>query len=376
MARDDQLSRVIEKIYAAAADSSLWREALVAVENFTGSTGAVVDLIPLSGKVRPRTFAGSFSTEDCLEYATNYQSICPRIAFAVEHPEVRTHFDRMILSETEMDLDPVYEWYGKHGLRYFVAGSAGFTQQFQAYFSLQRSRRQGHVDNEDVELFEMVRPHLAQAVAIADSLDTLSAHRRFSDAMLDALPHAIFGLDANGFVLFANASADKLLARGDCLRCEAGRLITVVSSHQHQLDALITNALTGAPGGAMRAGRRDGRLPCAVRVSPIVVDEAERFLRPAVLVVVSDPVASPAIDEDALRTLFDLTPAEIRTAAALLDGHSVQSAAQLLGISGETVRSHLKSVFRKVGVSRQQDLVRILAELEMSSVVKPVPSPE
>jgi DNA-binding CsgD family transcriptional regulator len=194
--------------------------------------------------------------------------------------------------------------------------------------------------------------------------------------MLDALPQAIFGLDGTGLLLFANASADRLLACGDCLRCEGGRLATAMPAQQPQLDMLIANTLSGSAGGAMRIGRLGDRLPCAARVSRIVVGETERFLQPAVLVVVSDPAAAAPIDEDALRTLYDLTPAEARTAAALLAGHSIHSAAQLLGVAGETLRSHLKSIFRKVGVSRQQDLIRILAELEMSSIAMPLISPE
>jgi DNA-binding CsgD family transcriptional regulator/PAS domain-containing protein len=376
MAQADQLSRTVEQIYAAALDAGRWREALVAIEEFTGSTGAVLDLVPVSDRARPRTLAGSFSRDDCAEYAKTYQSICPRIAFAVAHPDLPTHFDRLVLSETEMDHDPVYEWFRGHGLRYYVAGSVGFTKQHFAYFSLQRSRRQGHVQREDIELFELVRPHLAQAVAIADSLDTLAAHRRFSDAMLNALPQAIFGLDHTGSLLFVNASGERMLERRDPMASRAGRLAAAIGPQQPQLNALIENALAGGPGGAMRLFRTDGRQPCTVRVSPLVLDEAERFLDPAVLVIVSDPAAAGAIDGETLRALYDLTPTETRTAAALADGHSIQSAAQLLGVSGETLRSHLKAVFRKVGVSRQQDLVRILVELEMTPLAHPSASPE
>ena len=55
--------------------------------------------------------------------------------------------------------------------------------------------------------------------------------------------------------------------------------------------------------------------------------------------------------------------AEARLAVALAGGHSLQSAAQLLQVSPETVRFHLKNLFRKLGVNRQQDLVRMLLEL-------------
>lgn len=368
------LSRTVEKLYAAAVDADLWREALMAVEDFTGSTGAVVDLIPLEETVRPRTFSGSFSEEDCTEYAVQYQAICPRIAFAVRHPEIATQFDSLVLSEAEMDRDPVYEWFGKHGLRYYVAGHAGRTRFYQAFFSLQRSRRQGHVDTEDIARFELIRPHLAQALAIADTLGTLTAHRRFSEAMLDALPQAIFGLANDGALLFTNASAERLLARGACLSCKAGRLMLADTSQQHAFDLLLADALSGRPlrgGGRLLIRRAGGGQPYAVRLSRVVMSEMERLVRPTVIVVVNDPESAAALDQDTLSALYALTPCETRLAATLLQGHSIQSASHALGSSTETLRSHLKSIFRKVGVSRQQDLVRMLAELEMSSIAGP-----
>jgi DNA-binding CsgD family transcriptional regulator len=363
VAKPDELSTTVEKIYAAATDWHRWREALVAVENFTGSTGAVLNLEPLSEGAARYTMAGSFSRDNCLDYTTNYQAICPRIAYAKAHPDLPIHYDRMVLSEREMDRNSVYAWLATHGLRYFLAGNAGYNDKHFAYFSLQRSRRQGHVDVDDVARFEMVRPHLVQAIALAGRLDTLTAHRRFSDAMLDALSEAVFGLDRGGGLLFVNRAGDRLLERRNVLRCAEGRLAAADPAEQAALDGLIRAALSGAPGGVMRAGGRNGRRPCALRVSPIRVDDAERFVSPAVLVVATDPAAAH-LDQDLACAIYDLTPAEARTAAALVEGHSIHSAAQELAVGAETVRSHLKALFRKLSVSRQQDVIRLLSHLD------------
>jgi DNA-binding CsgD family transcriptional regulator len=63
--------------------------------------------------------------------------------------------------------------------------------------------------------------------------------------------------------------------------------------------------------------------------------------------------------------VYGLTEAEARLASALSAGHSIESAAANLGVQVTTARSQLKSVFRKVGVNRQQDLTRILASLRV-----------
>lgn len=58
--------------------------------------------------------------------------------------------------------------------------------------------------------------------------------------------------------------------------------------------------------------------------------------------------------------IFGLTPAEWRLALELRKGLSVSDAAFALGISVNTARTQVKSIFSKLGVSRQSELVRRL----------------
>jgi DNA-binding CsgD family transcriptional regulator len=64
---------------------------------------------------------------------------------------------------------------------------------------------------------------------------------------------------------------------------------------------------------------------------------------------------------------FDLTPAEARLVVHLVAGASLRSCAKALGIKYETVRSCLKSVFRKTGTHRQAELVLTVFEVMSDS---------
>ena len=66
------------------------------------------------------------------------------------------------------------------------------------------------------------------------------------------------------------------------------------------------------------------------------------------------------IDADQLKSMFDLTPAEARLTRLLLEGESLETAARKLQVSVMTMRVHLRSVFAKVGVDRQTELMRNL----------------
>jgi DNA-binding CsgD family transcriptional regulator len=56
---------------------------------------------------------------------------------------------------------------------------------------------------------------------------------------------------------------------------------------------------------------------------------------------------------------YGLTPAEARVALHIIGGGDIASFAKAAGVSPGTVRSQLKAVFAKVGVSRQAELVRL-----------------
>lgn len=82
-----------------------------------------------------------------------------------------------------------------------------------------------------------------------------------------------------------------------------------------------------------------------------------------VLVLVHDTAGCRRASIEMLTCIYGLTETEARLASALSGGHSIDSAAALLEMRPSTARFHLKSVFRKIGVGRQQDLVRVLTSL-------------
>lgn len=133
------------------------------------------------------------------------------------------------------------------------------------------------------------------------------------------------------------------------------------------LERLIRDAARldmNASNGWARVSRPSGGLPYAVFVSPLRGDDEKLLAANAkVLVVVHDTAQRRGADRDMMVALFGLTDAEARLASALSAGHSLESASALLGIRPTMARSELKSVFRKTGVGRQQDLVRLLTSL-------------
>jgi DNA-binding CsgD family transcriptional regulator len=63
---------------------------------------------------------------------------------------------------------------------------------------------------------------------------------------------------------------------------------------------------------------------------------------------------------EALGKLYQLTGGELRVLLTLAKGVSAKEAADLLGVSEPTVRTHLQRLFSKTGTSRQAELLQLL----------------
>ncbi|MBU2150996.1 MAG: LuxR C-terminal-related transcriptional regulator, partial [Alphaproteobacteria bacterium] len=67
-------------------------------------------------------------------------------------------------------------------------------------------------------------------------------------------------------------------------------------------------------------------------------------------------------DEALAESAFGLTPAEARAATLIAHGATAPEAAQALGLSAETVKTHMKSALQKTGAKGAKDLARLLVE--------------
>jgi DNA-binding CsgD family transcriptional regulator len=111
----------------------------------------------------------------------------------------------------------------------------------------------------------------------------------------------------------------------------------------------------------MRIRRDSGKADYILEFTPLPRDAQLPGLSGpiAMLVKVTDPAASQHVPASLLRELYRLTEAECRLVQALLQGLTLKEAATGFKVSENTVRSQLSAVFRKTGVRRQEELIRL-----------------
>lgn len=183
------------------------------------------------------------------------------------------------------------------------------------------------------------------------------------DAALDALNLLAVGVvlvDENGHILNANRVAQRILDREDGLAATAGRLVASYGQDQVALGRSLAAAAASTPtSGALSFARPSGRRPLSV-----VIKALRREPHPGepglAAVFMTDPEQEVAAEAQDLAALYGLTPAEARLASSLVRGMSPAQAAAALGLTVNTVRTHLKRIFSKTETRRQSDLMRLL----------------
>ena len=211
-------------------------------------------------------------------------------------------------------------------------------------------------------------PHIRQTVHVQQTLASADALGATLEEMLDHTGLGFVQLDERGRIVAANDRARDVLRVGDGLLDDYGFLFACAPRDNDDLQALLSRALPYF-GGQGTAGwtivRRPGaQPPLVLHVSPVGRREAEFPVgQVAAVVLVVDPAGRAAIDPAVVAAVLDLTGMESRVAVLLAQGMSVRQIATATGRKESTIRSHVKHMFAKHGLSRQAQLVQLVRSL-------------
>jgi DNA-binding CsgD family transcriptional regulator len=369
MSIDQRVLDIVDALYTAAMDESLWPSALQRLSDLTGSQAASFWVLDGSAQPRLPTFTYiNFDPRFIQEYIEHMTPMDPTVQYLVKHPLQSIVHDGLVISERDKERHPYYDWHQRSSdTRFRLVNQICPAPSVQAGVALHRTRKAGRYEAADIEQFTFLHRHIERALTMAFKLGTLGTLQRCSAELLDRNPVAVILLDAHRTVVYRNRAADQLNADG--VRIHKGGISLTRRQDNDRLQRLITEALavdelvrTG--NSVMRAARPSAKPPYSILVTPMSRSyPALTALRPAVCVAIADPTLQQPLATQRLRSLFELTEAEARLAVLLASGEGVREAAATLQISYGTARVRLAEIFRKTDTHRQGELVRLLATI-------------
>ena len=271
----------------------------------------------------------------------------------------------------EMRRTAYYNEFGRHyDVVQCIAGMIEATPRAFTCISINRGERAAEFGGSDLNLLNELTPHIRRALETHRRLEGAQLMNVALSSTLDRVATAITLVTQSGRVVFANAEAERLFRERDGLTISNGalrantpalttRLLSAIATSVAIAANEITNGAT-----ALSLPRASARRPLSVVVSPLTrrsVTIDREFVVAAVLV--TDPDRQRTPPTDVLVATLGLTHAEALLVQRLASGASVAESAAQLGITIETARTRLKSVFHKTQTHRQSELIKLTAPL-------------
>jgi DNA-binding CsgD family transcriptional regulator len=350
----------VEKAFADAAfDPTLWIKALDTVSEITESAGAL--LFSFNGDlIRSVPFTDSMS-RSVETYFQNGWSL---------QDERNRGLDLMVKRGVVDDLDifgldqikrhPYYqEFLAPHGLRWYAGVKVASGDDLWC-LSIQRTIAKGPFSNTEKRLLGKLSNSLSSSAALARALSFTAANGALEAFEISGT--AALLINRRGEVFKANLSGEQLL-KGD-IQIIQRKLVSNDRRANADLERALQDLLRRPPGAGLAAMvclPRSGRQPLLAHPIKLSSLAANILADCQAVIVLIDPEKRSRPPEAELRTAFQLTAAEARLASRLASGEKLEVAAGKLSIAADTGRNQLKSIFAKIGVHRQAELVAALA---------------
>ena len=375
MGQCDLFARILESMHEATLDDSHWPATSGLIDDACRATGNML----VFGHGRSRKDTRVFLARFCFrgqrrrdlerDYFETYYPRDERV------PRLRYLADSQLVGSAQLftDQEKKSSFAYNEGLRRAVAqdglivrldGPAGSC----IVWTFADPIESGGWRSAQIDMINRLLPHLRRYVHLRQVLFDAAASRTSLAQLLDNTRCGVIQLDWRGRIVEANDLARKLLRQQDGLLDRAGFLCAQRRPENASLQRMLERALPTLSGrgvcGSAAVGRVSASPPLALHAVPVGERKTD-FTAPrvAVLVLVVDPDSKARIDPEVVASTLGLTPAESRVAGQLASGESIRDIALATGRKEGTIRSHVKQILLKLGVSRQAELVRRVLSL-------------
>ncbi len=372
MREAEELSHVIGDVYDASLDPELWPTAIASICSYIGAASAGLHSQDSISRATDALFwwgREENAPQFFRSYVDTYCRINPIfpgvIFFEIEQPVA---VPDVISCDEFVQTRFFREWLAPQSLTDGLFSNLEKGVTSCALFTAMRHAREGPVDERMRHRFELVTPHIRRAMLIGKVIDLHRVEAAALADTLDELASGMFIVDSTARIIHANVAAHRMIAEADVLRARNGRLSTI----EPKDGQVLLDAFAAAQAGDRAIGKGGIAVPLTARsgdrymahVLPLTSGARRKagvvysataalFIRKAELELPSPP--------EAITAQFNLTPAEVRVLFAIVQVGGVPEVAPVLGISEQTVKSHLHRIYEKTETRRQADLVKLVA---------------
>jgi DNA-binding CsgD family transcriptional regulator len=370
MPDEGMILEFIDSIYEVAVEPTAWPRLLERIGNAVRE--ASVSLITTENFEKPIDVWLARYDSACVELRFRHYArpeINPVVRAATTIEPLRVVPRRRFLTDREFERDPACQaTLITQGLYHGCIAPLHRAGPLLSALEVYRPRRARDFAASEIRMLSRLVPHIANALRVNWYVDASQTHQRQAEEALNQLNAGLFLLANDGRISFANRMAQALLRQGEGIKSLGGKLVATQQQDRGRFSEFIARAAGQATGTHMvqatRVEREAGHRPLQAWAAPLPTHPGNFLTQSSLsdlMLVVIDPELSAAPPVEALKALYGLTDAEARLTCGLLEGARLEDYADRVGISMNTARTHLKSVFAKTDTDRQSELMRLLS---------------
>ncbi len=231
------------------------------------------------------------------------------------------------------------------------------------HIGIHRPHRKGPYSAAEAALLEQFSPHFRRVARLSRLFGDLNQALEQSRAAMDHLAFGAWYMDAKLNIQWMNKTAEEVFASRSFRLELRGNHLTVNAPQSAQAIRKLAKSLVErkASSETVRLGATGASLLMTLATpAPSSHYHATRSNGTGILCFLLDPNQPNPVNQRHLKTLYLLTPAELRLVSLLVQGLDVGESSAALEISPHTARTQLKSIMQKTGVNSQANLQRKL----------------
>jgi len=202
--------------------------------------------------------------------------------------------------------------------------------------------------------------HFKRALKIQKKVSRLESMAQTFSSVLNRLPIGILLVRRNASLVASNQLADDVIHSGEHLFIRNGKLLASSTANTLLIHDAIRKAFATEHQSpiSIRMGLPEDQISIWITNSSGIHPGLHASEAMAAMFVYS-PKIQMKIPMSDFMTAYHLTPAEGKLARTLINGcHTLNDAADILGVSKHTVRSQIKSIFYKTATNSQTELIK------------------
>jgi DNA-binding CsgD family transcriptional regulator len=360
---NDTFDKIVNGLYAGTMDGDAWGRAIDGIVELFGCTGAVLFAANPTTQLVLRDEVYRGDPDLMRTYRQTWAASDIRVARGLEIAVGEPHHERQLLSnELWNRSELLHEFLVPMDIPFILATWLQKSASKVVALTFQGGKSRGAFDAEEIDQLRKLVPHLRRSLEIRDRLEAAQIQVSTLSSLLEQTQLGVIALDRTGLVLQATGLADVVLKEAISMRRERDGTLWIREPAGSQIRPWI---LGGEPSrnnvsGFWRVARKKGRQDLQVLFAPAPSAGHPSWTMADArwLIFVFDEGARVPAEAMVIAWHLEITLREAEIAVLISMGTSLEAISSQLGITLQTIRTHLKNIFEKTGARSQSDLVR------------------